>query len=80
MLNPGSISISGSVLSSGSNTGPAGIEVDLLTSDGQATDTLQTSTTNDEGHFDFFGVSPGSYVARISAKDSGRYAFDSVSR
>ena len=81
MFNPGTISISGSVLSSGSNTGPAGIEVDLLTSDGQATlQRLQTSTTNDEGHFDFFGVFPGSYVARISAKDSGRYAFDSVSR
>jgi len=72
------VSISGSVLSEGSGTGPAGIDVDLLTSDGKTT--LQTSTTNDEGHFDFFGVSPGSYIAKISAKHSSSFAFDSVSR
>jgi hypothetical protein len=41
---------------------------------------LQTSTTNEDGHFDFFGVSPGSYVARVSAKHAKLYALDSDTR
>jgi hypothetical protein len=69
---------SGSVLSEGSTTGPGGIDIELLSGDGKTT--LQTSTTTEEGHFDFFGVSPGSYVARIAAKSAKSYAFDSETR
>jgi hypothetical protein len=71
-------SSSGSVLSQGSTTGPGGLDIELLNPDGKSV--LQTSTTNDEGHFDFFGVSPGSYIARIAAKHAKSFAFDSEQR
>ena len=70
--------LAGSVVSDGSANGPGGIDVDLITTDGKTT--LQTSTTNEEGHFDFFGVSPGTYVAKISSTHAKKYAFDSDTR
>ena len=73
-INP----LKGSVLSQGSSTGPGGIDIELLNPDGKSV--LQTSTTNEEGHFDFFGVSPGSYVTRVSAKHAKGYAFDAEQR
>ncbi len=65
-------------MSQGSATGPKGIDIELLKPDGNTV--LQTSTTNEDGHFDFFGVSPGSYIARVSVKHAKIYALDSDTR
>ena len=70
--------ITGSVLSQGSNSGPKDITIELLKSDQKTV--LATALTDSDGKFDFFGVTPGDYMVKISSQVSKNLAFDALSR
>ena len=54
--------MTGSVLSKGSDKGPAGITIELLKGKDEVT---AEAVTDEDGKYVFFGVSPGSYNVRI---------------
>ena len=60
--------ITGSVLSKstsdhGNLSGPNGMQIDLLTSDGL--EVIAKAVTDADGKYDFFGVTPGDYVVQV---------------
>ena len=67
--------ITGSILSKGSKSGPADIEVKLL---GQEKNFVRSALTDADGKYDFFGVNPGEYIIQVS--DSGGLNLDVQSR
>jgi hypothetical protein len=71
--------IAGSVLSKGSNKGPQGIKVELSKNDG-AGQVVASASTDDDGKYDFFGVTPGPYTVKIAKEYVDQLAFDAVTR
>ena len=68
--------ITGSVISKGSDKGPENIKIELMKGDM----VLHSVTTDTDGKYDFFGVTPGDYSVQIDKEHIKTMAFDASTR